>query len=203
MIKNIIPKTLGFVTIFLVGIIVGVIGLWLIIQNYDELRYFILEQPTVNQPITKIDDFIKAIIRLDSFSAIELWEISDDALSVSHSDLVRRREEVVSKLISETINPDYKIIYVEWWKTCCDPGVTNDSRSAGGARINIQFIGSNGNPISYIFDVFAREQPYWGKAESYQPRDWVIRDIYPNGQNPMYWLFVYEPRIRFIQTPKP
>ena len=74
---------------------------------------------------------------------------------------------------------------------------------AGGARINGQFLDNGGNPISYVFDVFTREQPYWGSAQGYPPRDWVIKDVYPYDQNPMCWLLIYDPIIRHIQLPQP
>jgi hypothetical protein len=198
MINNAIPRRFGFVIVFLAGVIVGMIGLWLTIQNNIELRYFLLEQPAVDQPQAEIKNFVQAIVRQDSASAVQLWEISDDSPLGSQSDLAKRREEVISTLISEGISPDYMILHVEWWTTCCEPSVTCDSRNAGGARINVQFLDRNGNPTSYLFDVFTREQPYWGDAEGNPPRDWVIRDVYPYEQKPLFWKITHESENRYV-----
>ena len=43
-------KKMGIVFIFLAGIAIGASGLWLIVQNTVELRYYWLEHPTGNQP---------------------------------------------------------------------------------------------------------------------------------------------------------
>ena len=202
MASNSVLKKIGILFIFLAGIIIGSSGLWLVIQNNTELRYFLFEQATASLPQSKIAEFVQSIVQDDKTTALKLWEVYDDPSSEQQRALMKRRENVVSDLLSAKIAPEYMVLHIEWWSTCCEPGVINDSRSAGGARINVQFLDNNGNPISYIFDVFTRE-PYWGSAEGYQPRDWVIRDVYPYDQNPIYWLLVYEPKIRYLQLSEP
>jgi hypothetical protein len=201
--SNSVLKKIGILFIFLAGIIIGASGLWLAIQNNTELRYFLFEQATANLPQSRISAFVQSIVQGDKTKALKLWEINGDPSSEQQIALTKRRENVISDLLSAKIEPEYMVLDIEWWGTCCEPSVTNDSRSAGGARIRVQFIDKHGLPILYIFDVFTREQPYWGSAEGYQPRDWVIRDVYPYDQNPMYWLLIYEPQIRFIQPPEP
>ena len=201
--NNSILRKVGFIFIFLAGVVIGASGLWLVVQNNAELRYYLLEQPIGNQPHTKVSDFVQAIVRKDNASALQLWEIYDDSPSGTQTELVKRREDVISHLIAEGISPDYLVLHVEWWTTCCEPSVTNDSRNAGGARISVQFLNRDGNPILYTFDVFARRQPYFGGAEGYPPRDWVIRDVYTDGQEPLFWLLIYEPQIRHIESSEP
>lgn len=198
--KSSVMKVVGIVFIFLAGIGIGAGGLWLIVQNDIELRNYLLERPTGNQPHAKIGAFVQAIVHGDRSTTLELWEIED---TDTQSELVRRQESVISDLVAAGISPDYMILSIEWWTTCCEPSVTCDSRNAGGARILVQFLDKKGEPILYTFDVFTREQPYWGSAIGYPPRDWVIRDVYPYDQNPMYWLLIYEPKIRYIQPSKP
>jgi hypothetical protein len=189
-------KVIGFVFAFLAGIGIGAGGLWLVVQSNIELRYYMLEHPTGNQPQAQIAAFVQAIVRGDRSTALELWEIGD---THTQGELVRRRERVISDLVAAEVGPDYMILDVEWWTTCCEPSVTCDSRNAGGARVMVQFLDQNGQPILYTFDVFAREQPYWGAAMGYPSRDWVIRDVYPQGQEPLFWTQVYEPQIRHVQ----
>ena len=189
-------KVVGFVVVFLAGIVIGAGGLWLAVQNSTELCYYLLEHSTGNQPQEQVDAFVQAVVRGDRSAAVELWEIGD---TYFQSDLVRRRERVIDDLLAAGIKPDYSILDVEWWTTCCEPSVTCDSRGAGGARIRVQFLDRNGWPVLYTFDVFAREQPYWGSAAGYPPRDWVLRDVYPHGQEPLFWTRIYEPQVRQVQ----
>ena len=198
--KSSIMKVIGIVFIFLAGIGIGAGGLWLIVQNDIELRYYLLEHPTGNQPHAQIAAFMQAIVRSDRSTALELWEIED---ADTQSELMRRQDSVISDLLAAGINPDYMIQGIEWWTTCCEPNVTNNPQNAGGARINVQFLDKNGLPVPYTFDVFTRDQPYWGSAEGYPPRDWVIRDVYPDNKEPLYWPLIYEPHIQFIQTAEP
>jgi hypothetical protein len=186
--KSSIMKVTGIVIIFLAGIGIGAGGLWLIVQNDIELRYYLLERPTGNQPHAQIGAFVQAIVRGERSTALELWEIED---TDTQSELVRRQKSVISDLVAAGISPDYMILSVEWWTTCCEPSVTCDSRNAGGARILVQFLDKKGEPILYTFDVFTREQPYWGSATGYPSRDWVIRDVYPYDQRPLFWPLKY------------
>ncbi len=200
--SNSILKKISVPLIFLAGIVVGVSGLWFVIQYNTELRYYLFERATANLPQSNITAFVQSIVQGDKESALKLWEVYDDPSSEQQSALMKRRENVISDLVSAKIQPEYMILQIEWWTTCCEPGVTNDSRNAGGVRINVQFLDNKGNPISYVFDVFTRE-PYWGGAEGYKYRDWVIRDVYPDDQDPMYWLRIYEPKIRYVQPSEP
>ena len=187
-------KVVGFV--FLAGIVIGAGGLWLAVQNNIELRYYLLERSTNNQPQAQVAAFIQAIVRGDRSAAVELWKIGD---TYSQGEMVRRRERVIDDLLAAGIRPDYLILDIEWWTTCCEPSVTCNSRDAGGARLRVQFLDRKGLPILYTFDVFTREQPYWGGAAGYPPRDWVLRDVYPHGQEPLFWPLIYEPQIRRVQ----
>lgn len=186
---------------FLVGFVLGLGGLWQAIQMNTELRYFLFEQATDNLPQAAIAEFIQSIVQKNKAAAHDLWEVYQDPSTAQQKALEERKEKVISYLMTVEIQPEYLVLSTEWWSTCCEPRVINDSRSAGGARVNVQLMDKNGLPLSYIFDVFTRD-PYWGSAEGYPPRDWVIRDVYPNYGKPMFWLFEYEPIIRLIPPPE-
>ena len=190
-------KKIGILFIFLSGIGIGASGLWLAIQNNIELRYFLLEQPTGNLPQAQVAAFVQSIIHNDKTAALNLWEVYDGASSEQQSALEKRRESVVSDLVSAKIDSEYMILGIEWWTTCCEPHVTCDSRDAGGARTRVQVLDDKGMPLLYTFDVFTREQPYWGDAMGNPPRHWVIRDIYASGQEPLFWRRVYESKSVF------
>ena len=138
--------------------------------------------------------------------ALSLWELP----SLTNSDQLRalagRRKQVTSDLLAARLDSRFTILHIEWWGTCCEPGVSEDARDAGGARMRVQLLDKKGVPLVYVFDVFVRVLPYWGAAEDYPLRRWVIRDIYPEGQEPFYWRFVSKTTIEYLQwepTSKP
>jgi len=191
--KKLYLKLIGILVVFLVGMGIGASGLWLIVQNNIELRYHLLEQSAVNQPQAQIAQFVQAIARNEPSTAMKLWEIANVDIQ---DEMTRRRASVISDLVNAGIQPDYMVLHVEWWSTCCEPWVTCDSRDAGGARIQVQFLDENGEPMLYTFDIFTRE-PYWGTAAGYPPREWVLRDVYPYDEEPLFWTRVYESQVRY------
>jgi len=142
-------KKLGLVFVFWVGVCIGLGGLLLIINNNEHVRYYLLELPTRNQPESNIDAFVQALIRDDHTEAVRLWEIQGDTSLYTSSELKNRRESVISDLTAEEINPEYIIMDIEWWRTCCELSVIHDTRDAGGARIRVQFLDPSGNPLQY------------------------------------------------------
>jgi len=174
-------------------------GVWLAIQNNFGLRYYLFERATAHPAQSQVSAFIQSIIQGDKTKAYQLWEVSDGMNEEQQIALMKRRDNVIADLLLAKIEPEYLIRNIEWWTICCEPNVTNDSQYAGGARITVQFIDQQGLPMTYIFDVFTT----WGSPEPSWSKVWKISDIYPYEQGPMFWLRVYEPRIRYVQFPDP
>jgi hypothetical protein len=193
-------KTINIVFIFLAGLCIGAGGLWLLTHYNMDLRYYLLERPAGNQPQSQVAEFVQSIIDGDLQKSIALWEIQD---ADTQSELASRRESVVADLAAIGIEPDYLILSIEWWTTCCEPTVTCDSRNAGGARIKVQFLDQHSQPLLYTFDVFAREQPYWGSAAGYPRREWVIRDVYLYDQESLFWTLTFKPQTQSVPSAIP
>ncbi len=182
---------IGIITIVLVGIGVGVFLLFAILPNA------IREQLTGETPQAEITACLQAILRHDRAAALDLWE--PQAPDPEQYDALRQRREKVTDELLAIGMTDFTVFEPEWWTTCCEPQVTCSSRNAGGARVPVQILDDKGKPLRYTFDVFAREQPYWGDAMGNPPRHWVIRDAYASGQEPLFWRFVYESHIQFLE----
>jgi len=147
-------------------------------------------------PQAEIATYLKAILRGDRQAAIDQWEVARSEAGRT-ARLERRREQVTDELLGLGAI-EFTVFEPQWWTTCCEPQVTCASRSAGGARIQVQVLDGAGTPQIYVFDVFSREQPYWGDAMGSPPRDWVVRDVYAAGQEPFYWRAVYESNVRWL-----
>jgi len=189
-------KIAGILGTLLIGILIGAVGLWLLARSNPAVRYTLLQDADLHEPKVQIDAFVQALLRRDAAAATELWEVTETWAERGMED---RRDTIISDLLQADIEADYRINEVEWWRTCCEPGVTCNSRGAGGARITVQFMQGD-KPLTYIFDIFTRELPYWGAATGYPPREWVIRDVYPRGNTPLFWALVYESDVRQVQS---
>ncbi len=163
----------------IIAILIIGIGLWLAYINGIFTPF--IEKITNETPKAKINAYIQAIVRGDKIIALNIWEISSE-----NNLLKERKEEITSELISDKINSKFNIVNVEWWDTCCVPSITNNPRTAGGARVNVELTDNNGNKYSYIFDVFV-PGGYEGAAVGYPVRVWVVRDIYKAGDKPLFW----------------
>ncbi|MDX9956465.1 MAG: hypothetical protein RBT75_20380, partial [Anaerolineae bacterium] len=130
-------KIAGILGSLLLGIVIGAVGLWLLARSNPELRYLLLQDADLREPQARIDAFVQALLREDAAAATELWEVTETWAERGMDD---RRAAVISSLLQAKVDADYRINEVEWWRTCCEPGVTCDSRGAGGARITVQFM---------------------------------------------------------------
>jgi len=166
---------------------------------FPSLRLVLLERITGNTPEARVKTYVRAMLRGDAETAQEAWELPTWELPSGRSAaLAERRESVTRELIAADLQDDFLILDTQWWRTCCEPGVICDSRNAGGARVSVQFLDQQGLPVTYIFDVFHRDGSYWGAAMGYPRRHWVLRDVYPREQEPLFWRMVYEPRVRHL-----
>lgn len=183
--------------------VIGLASLWL----FDSPDGKVLrEQMTGETPRAKVEAYVRAIGRSDETAALSLWELPNLQNQEQLSALTERRNQVTSELLAAKLDPAFTILHTEWWGTCCEPSVSSDSRDAGGARMRVQFLDSKGLPFAYMFDVFVRDLPYWGAAMDYPLRQWVIRDGYPEGQEPFYWRFISKTTVEFLEsksTPTP
>jgi hypothetical protein len=126
-------KKIAVLFAFLTGIIMGVGGLWMSIQNNTELRYYLFEQLSPHPDQSQVSAFVQSIVRGDQETAYKLWEVSDGIDAEQQIALMNRRDDVIANLLLAKIEPEYLLREIEWWTICCEPGVINESRYAGGA----------------------------------------------------------------------
>jgi len=181
----------GMITVTLAGIGVA------LFLFFAPIPSMVREQLTGETPHAKITAYLQAVLRHDRRAALDLWEPAASQPEQLEA-LRQRREQVTDELLTAGMT-DFTVLEPEWWTTCCEPHVTCSSRNAGGARTRVQVLDDKGMPLLYTFDVFTREQPYWGDAMGNPPRQWVIRDIYASDQEPLFWRLVHEPNVRYLE----
>ncbi len=184
------------VTSILILILIIVAMTWLVYAPDGKL---LRERITGETPQAKLEVYVHAIAHGDQVTALDQWELPHLSNQEQLNALVERRRQVTSDLLAAGLSPKFTILHIQWWGTCCEPGVLKESRDAGGARMHVQLLDKKGLPLVYVFDIFVRNLPYWGAAEGYPVRHWVIRDVYPEGQEPLYWRFVAVTNIEFLK----
>lgn len=160
---------------------------WLVYTSNGKL---LLEHITRETLQAKLETYVHAIANGDQETALDQWKLPHLSNEEQLNALAERRKQITSDLLAAEWSPKFTILDIQWWGTCCEPGVLEESRDAAGARIRVQLLDENGLPLVYGFDIFVRNLPYWGAAEGYPLRHWVIRDVYLEGQEPLYWRFV-------------
>lgn len=110
-----------------------------------------------------ISGFMAAVDRGDKSAVFDYWEIG-----ASLSDAMRARPEtIVNELLQSEDEMMYRIMRVEWWRTCCEPGIVHEFMDAGGSRYSVQIYNSNGWSTTYTFDVFVEGLVYFGAANGW------------------------------------
>ncbi len=177
------------ICILITGIGIAIFALRLGLGN-PALTTFI--EKIMNETLeVKVAAYFGAVIEGDERKALAIWQLPDwEGWESSEAAplLSERRESVTKELIVMGIK-GFDILSIEWWRTCCEPGVIDLPREAGGARIRVQLTSRDNAKCVYILDVFHRETSYWGKAGGYLPRHWVLRDVYPSDQKPLFWIY--------------
>jgi len=182
-----------------------VLGIW-IGQRCAAIRLVspgsLMERLAGDTAEAQISAYVRAIAEGDRSAAMAAWELPDwDASEGWTEALENRQGAVTEELLAAGIDREYSVGDVEWWRTCCEPGVITDSSSAGGARYRVRLMSQDGRPLVYMFDVFVRGGAYWGAAMGHPRRYWVLRDVYATDEEPLFWRQVYEFEIRHLEWP--
>lgn len=181
---------------------VGILGMWLWSHCGALFCAPICERLSGEGAQAKVAAYVRAVARGDEGAAFAVWELpSREAYEGWRTALNERRQSVTGELIDAEIGSHFTILNVEWWRTCCEPGVILDPHEAGGVRFRVKLWDRDGSPLVYIFDVFVRGVTYWGAAAGYPPRHWMLRDVYPPNQEPLFWRWVFEPSAKHLGWP--
>jgi hypothetical protein len=141
----------------------------------------LVERLLARAPQAEVEHFLDAIARGDRQAALDLWwpqSAPDEALEA-------RREATTATLLALGADLEYQILKVEWWRTCCEPGIIDDPGQAGAARFRVALRSGDTERV-YLFDVLV-PGGYWGDAAGNPVRTWVLADVYPEGAAPLVW----------------
>ena len=180
-----LPKLLRITLIGFLLLLVGLVGFVAGVLTLGEYSPNMLLELIFGQtPQAKITRYLESIQSQDREAALEAWFLPAST-SMTFPALSERRVQVTAELLTRQIT-GFTIFETEWWRTCCEPGVTCQSRNAGGARVRVQVLDAHGRPWQYTFDVFTLG-PYFGAAAGNPFRYWQLRDVYLSDELPIFW----------------
>ncbi|MFQ5885997.1 MAG: hypothetical protein ACE5II_02040, partial [Anaerolineae bacterium] len=141
----------------------------------------LVERVIGETPQAKVSSYLALVARGDRDEALALWPASE----WPGPEYEERRHSATAEL--EALGPElsHRVLEIEWWGTCCEPHIITNSREAGFARLWVEVSGGD-EARRYVFDVFTRFG-YGGRMEGYPVRRWQILDVYPVGEEPLYW----------------
>ncbi len=162
---------------------------WFFLPSDGSRGFSPWDRITGETPSAKVDAYVRAVARGDEAAALDLWEPPAVDLPNGRSTALRQqRVDVTRALIAVGIRPDVAIRSIEWWRTCCEPGLIDGPRDAGGARLRIRLIDRSGVALDYVVEVFDRDGSSSSSGlRALLTRHWVVRDVYPADQQPLYW----------------
>jgi len=161
------------------GALVAMIAIgaaWLVLDEQRANVRVIAEHLIGNTPERAVADYAAAVAQRDEPLALARWAVPADAPQA----LTARRVTLTHRLLGTA---DQRITQTEWWSTCCMPQIVDEdyARYAGFARVSVELDGA-----PYIFDVIAAGQVD-RFHDSGAPRTWLIRDVYPASDRPLFW----------------
>jgi len=156
----------------------------------------LIERAKGEIPEAKVIAYLEAVRQGDEVSAHNCWRPANEHLG---PDYEARRQAVTEAISALGSNFSFHVLNVEWWRTCCEPGVIDDPKNAGFARLRVTIGEPSGEKIIYVFDVLVTGGSYWGELVGCPVRHWEIIDAYPDGEEPLYWMWPFE-IVRFISA---
>lgn len=151
---------------------------WVLFQTHTTVERLLGETPQ-----KKVEAYLTFVRRGDRSTALICWPANQRHQRLGE-EYEARRQQVTDELLSFGSSLRYRIVGVEWWRNCCEPGPIDDPGLAGVARMWIQVAGNKGQAALYTFDVITTHG-YWGPAGGNPVRRWVLRDIYREDESPL------------------
>jgi hypothetical protein len=96
---------------------------------------------------------------------------------------LQERRGVVTRQLLGAVRPQPEYFALEWWRTCCEPGVIADGDLAGGLRATLLLQDQLGRSATYVFDVLATDTGWL--YDGLPARGWTLVDIYRPDEEPV------------------
>lgn len=163
---------------------------------------FLAVLPSFGGPEQEVTRYVAAAMRGDAGAATAAWPVAaptDPRLYLKHDLLARRRAEQTAALVAAAPR-SYRVVGIEWWRTCCEPGTLPDGGYAGLARVRVAIETREGQR-EMVFDVRrTNDCCTFGFPDTLWQR-WVLRDAYPPTKDPIELPWVSAGAAHYVPWP--
>jgi hypothetical protein len=128
-------------------------------------------------PERQIDAYLAATSAGDEGRALAAWPIFTGGIHPLPA-LLARRTELTRELAAKRVGASHVVRSIEWWRTCCEPGPTDDQRNAGLARVHVTATDPGGSAYELVFEVFVKTLNWNGDAGGETVRDWTLYEVH-------------------------
>jgi hypothetical protein len=135
-------------------------------------------------PEVQIASYLAAVAGGTRLEALSLWALAGE----SNAPLQARRASITDELLAYGPRLEYRVLDVAWWRTCCEPGAIDDPDEADGARVRVAVGGGGRTERVFFFDLLM-PGTFGGQTMDQPDRQWIIVDVYPEGEAPLAWVW--------------
>ncbi len=114
-------------------------------------------RPALDTPERRVSAYLSATSSGNEASALEAW-VPYPANVLLSTELRARRADLTRELATLRVGRTYAIQSVDWWRTCCEPGIVDGPGTAGLARMHVIATDQTGNEHRLV------KLTWWGDA---------------------------------------
>lgn len=138
-------------------------------------------RPALDTPERRVATYLSATSSGNEGAALEAW-VPYPATVLINTELRARRADLTHELTMLRVGRTYAIRSVDWWRTCCEPGLVDGEGNAGLARMHVIATDQAGNEHRLVFEVWVKTLTWWGDAAGETVKDWTLYEVHRVGE---------------------
>jgi len=159
------------IVIAVVGVVIASLAAWAFVVR-----------PALDTPERRVATYLSATSSGHESAALDSWVPYPGTVLIS-DELRARRTDLTHELTASRVGRSYAIRSVDWWRTCCEPGLINGERNAGLARMHVVATDEAGNEQRLVFEVWVKKLTWWGDAAGETVKDWTLYEVHREGES--------------------
>ena len=138
-------------------------------------------RPALDTPERRVGAYLAATSSGNEGAALDAWVPYPGTVLIS-DELRAQRASLTRELTTLRVGGTYGIRSVDWWRTCCEPGLLDSERNAGLARMHVVATDQAGTEHRLVFEVWVKKLTWWGDAAGETVKDWTLYEVHREGE---------------------
>jgi hypothetical protein len=159
------------------SIVVAVVG----IGVASLLAWAFVVRPALDTPERRVAAYLGATSSGNEGGALDAWVPYPSNVLLS-DELRAQRTVLTHELSTLRVGGTYTVRSVDWWRTCCEPGLLDGERNAGLARMHVIASDRAGGEHRLVFEVWVKKLTWWGDAAGDTVKDWTLYEVHREGE---------------------